>query len=273
MVDPKIEFRKIRDFGENLNDTLTFIRQNFKPLLQSFFAICGIFMIAQAIFNGLYQSQYINLLSQMFKVRSGRAPSFSQIFNLEYALMLLFLLITMVSMQVALGAYIKYYVQHEGLKPGIDEVWSIFQKYFLKMLLYTVPLGIMILIGSLFCVLPGIYLWVVFVPFPLIIMIEDKDFGDSWQRCFELIKENFWSSLAIYLVAYLIYSLSGGIIGFVVSIIIGIGAYFTTDDIGATFGIATSFLNIFSFCFYIIFFICITFHYFTLVEKKMAQGY
>jgi hypothetical protein len=42
--------------------------------------------------------------------------------------------------------------------------------------------------------------------------------------------------------------------------------------VGATGGVVTSFLNIFSFTFYIIYFISLSFHYFNLVEKRDGTG-
>jgi hypothetical protein len=55
MAEQEIELRKIRDLSLNLNDTFGFIRQNFKPLVISFLAIAGIFMLANSILNGIYQ--------------------------------------------------------------------------------------------------------------------------------------------------------------------------------------------------------------------------
>jgi hypothetical protein len=52
MAEQKVELRKIRDLSENLNDTFTFIRQNFKPLVTSFLGIAGIVMLANAIMGG-----------------------------------------------------------------------------------------------------------------------------------------------------------------------------------------------------------------------------
>ena len=44
-----MELRKLRDFGENINDTFQFIRQEFKPLLKSFFAIAGVLILVTGI--------------------------------------------------------------------------------------------------------------------------------------------------------------------------------------------------------------------------------
>jgi hypothetical protein len=272
MVEEKIRFRKVRDFGENFNDTFVFIKQNLKPLLLSFFAICGVFMLGKAIFGGIYESNSFGILDQ-FRLRASRGEtSFSGIFTPEYFLYILFSLITYVAMKVVLAAYIKYYVDNDGAKPSIEEVWQIFKKYFFRVLIYSVPVFLLIVVGCIFCVLPGIYLIVVFVPFDIILVMEDCSFSDAFSRSFTLIKENFWISLAIYFIATLIYSFGSGIISVVVGIIVGAATYITTRSIGATAGIVTSFLNLFAGVFYIIFFVSSALQYFNLAEQHDGTG-
>lgn len=277
MAEQKIELRKIRDFGININDTFVFLRQNLKPLLISFFAICGIFMVGQAIFNGMYQSHSMGgLLQQLFSgggsLGKYNGNPYSSIFSFEYLMVIVFMLLTFAAMKVTLGAYLKYYLENNGQQPGIEEIWPIFKKYFFKIFFYSILIDIMIGFGCLLCVLPGIYLWVVFVPFTLVVMIEDANFNTALYRCFDIIKQNFWPSFGLYLIAYLIYSFSSGIIGAVVAVVAGAAAYLSTKNIGATVGIVTSFLNIFSFTFYIIFFISAALQYFSLTENRDGTG-
>lgn len=272
MAEQKIEFRKNRGFGENLNDTFQFIKQNFKPLFKSFFAICGIFMSTQAIFNGLYQSSFVGSWTTILQGATGSKFRISEVFNWQYCLVILFMLLTYIAMQVTVAAYIKHCIVHDGEQPGIEEVWAIFSKYFFRVLIYNIPVLLMIVAGMFFCLFPGVYLWVVFVPFTFITVIENTDLGRTYSRCFELVKENFWLSLGIYVVSYLIYSISGSIVGMIVSGIIGLVAFITTKSFGTTYGIATSVLNIFTFCFYIIFLLSAAFNYFSLVEMKDGTG-
>jgi hypothetical protein len=275
MAEQKIELRKVRDFGQNINDSFVFLRQNLKPLLKSFFAICGIFMIGQAIFSGIYQSHSLGVFDQIFSGRINPAyqsRGLSDVFNFEYLLMLIFMMLTFVAMNTALGAYIKFYLENDGRQAGIDDIWTIFKTYFFKVFFFSVPVVLLIIVGTVLCVLPGIYLGVVLVPFSFIIMIEDTGLNGAFNRCFEIIKDNFWSSLVIYFVAYLIYSVSSGIISAVVSLIFGAAAYFTTKSIGSTVAVATSFFNIFSHLFYVIYFIATALQYFTLVEQRDGTG-
>src|SRR5215210_1341824 len=77
MAEQKVELRKIRNLSENLNDTFTFIRQNFKPLVTSFLGIAGIIMLANAIVTSAYQTKAGNV----FKDILGNQNDVTSLFN------------------------------------------------------------------------------------------------------------------------------------------------------------------------------------------------
>ena len=144
MVEQKVEFRKVRDFGENLSDTFLFLRQNFGSLIKSFFAIGGVFMLGYAIFNGIYQSRAFGIFDQLRKGMVTRENDITSIVTPEYLITLLLALLFYVSMRVILASYVKFYTENNNTQPSIEEVWNIFRKYFLKVLI----IGI---IGLFFC--------------------------------------------------------------------------------------------------------------------------
>jgi len=272
MVEQKIEFRKVRDFGENLSDTFLFLRQNFGSLVKSFFAIGGVFMLGYAIFNGIYQSRAFGIFDQLRKGMVTRENDITSIVTPEYLITLLLALLFYVSMRVVLASYVKFYTENNNTKPRIEDVWNIFRKYFLKVFIFNIPVFLLMCIGFVLCIAPGVWLAVVFVPFDIILVVEGLSFGDAFQRCFTIVNQNFWISLATYIVAGLIYWFSTAIVGVFVGVIIGLSAYFTTNNIGATAGIVTSILNIFSSVFYFIFFVSAALHYFNLVERHDGTG-
>lgn len=271
MAEQKVELRKIRDLGENLNDTFSFIRQNFKPVVTSFIGIAGIIMLANAILSGIYQSQSGNVFTTIFRNGRGFSSPLSLFGPTYYAILILGWL-NYIAMNTVIACYVKLYDSLQGLHPEIQEVWVDFKKYFLRMLFYNIPIFLLIMIGMLFCLLPGIYLAVVFVPFTIVVVAEDQTFGGAWSRCFDLIKNNFWPSLGIYFVVYLIYSFSAGIISAIIGLFTGLISYFTTKDISTTVGLVVSVLSIFSFVFYIVFYVSVCLHYYNLTERHDATG-
>lgn len=277
MADSKIELRKIRDFGGNLSDTFEFIREHFKPMMSSFVAIAGIFILLMAVMNGILESSLFTSLHTFERAGNGRVPLiwmrlYSGYTSLPSLLYFLSIWVGYTAMLVTIVAYMKYADENGGAAPGIDDVWKIFSRYYLKMLLYMVPVILLIAVGTLLCLAPGIFLAVVLVPFGWVVMTEDAGFSTAVKRCFDLTRDNFWISLCIYLVSTLIYSFAAAIIGMLAGFVSGLAGYITTKDLTSTIGIASSVVRIFGFLFYVIFLVSAGLHYYNLVEKLDAVG-
>ena len=272
MAEQKVELRKIRDFSEVLNDTFLFIKQNIKPLLASFVAIAGIFMLASAIFTGLYRDSFGSVLQSIIYGTLGSNDSIDSSMSFTYILLPILGWLDVVAMKTSVIAYMKVYEAKGGEAPELMEVWEVFKQYFLKIFFYSIPIVFVIAIGACFCFLPGVYLWVVFLPFEMILVMEDQTFTGAWDRCYTIIRENWWPSFGIYIVAYLINITGTWIVGGIMTVITGIFTYFTTKDFSSTFTIVTSILNVLSFVFFIIFYIAAILNYFSLVEKYDGIG-
>ena len=270
MAQQKVELRKVRDFSDNLNDTFHFIKQNYKPLLLYVFGIAGLFMLIAAILSGIYQGESLSNFEEIFKgKKSGKS---FEVFSGLYMVFILFLWLTSVALQVVVVSYLKVYEEKDMETPTFEEVWNVFRKHFLPITFYQIPILILILIGSVLCLAPGIYLGVVLAVFSSIIIIEDESFSGAFNRCFTLIKENFWSSLGVYFVIFMISYFGSGIVALVVGIITGVISYLTTEDVKSTIAIVTSILNVLSFVFYILVFVSITINYYNLTERYDGVG-
>ncbi len=271
MAQQKVYLSKVRDFGENLGDTFQFIRQEFKPLFRSFILISGIFIIGAAVISGIYQSQMMSVFDRIEK-QPGNFSIFGSIFTGTYFLIGLLSLFGIVAMNVSVASYMKLY-EKTSESPTVEEVWAEFRRHFFPAVFLTILVVILVLIGAVLCFLPGIYLGVVLAPAITVMVNEETTIGGAISRCFELIKENFWMSLGIYFVAYLVYGFVGGSLGLIVGIFTGVGSYFSTKgELSTTVGIVTSIANIFSYCFYPVFVIAVCFNYYSLAEKLDGFG-
>jgi hypothetical protein len=176
------------------------------------------------------------------------------------------------AMLVVIVAFMKYVDQHEGTAPGFEEVWKIFRRYYPRMLLYMIPVTVMIAGGTLLCMVPGIFLSVLLVPFGWVVMTEDVGLSAAVTRCFDLSRDHFWISLAVYLVSTLIYfsaSFSIGMVGGMITLLAGL---LTNRDVSSAVGILNAVLRVFGFLFYAIFLVSAGLHYYNLVERLDAVG-
>lgn len=271
MAQQKITLRKLRDFGENFNETFGFIRQEFGPLLKSFIATAGIFMVLHSIAVAWYSSEQSSVFNDLFK-GIGRQRDLGDTFTLGYFVNIGFSILLYCAMNTGLTAYFMAYSDKNGESPNMSEVWGYFSRYFFKVFLFSIPIMLIIIVGTVFCILPGIYFGVVFMPFTTVAMVENLSFGDTFNRCFTLIKENFWISLAIYLVSYIVFAFMSGIITFIVGIIFGITAVMSTKQFGSAYVVIMSAASIFQSVFYIVFYVSVILNYYNLAERKDGTG-
>ncbi|AMR30611.1 hypothetical protein A0256_03820 [Mucilaginibacter sp. PAMC 26640] len=204
--EPNIELAKPRDFGEIVADTFGFIRQNFKSLVKNFFVFCGFFMIAGILATTLSQYKIMSLQNEI--MRQG-PTTFSGLSNMWLSLVGLFIFgvlgycanITIVTCFVSL-------YKHKGsIAPSTEEVWAYFKYYFLRTILAAFVTWVLLGIGFILCLAPGIWLFPIFgLIFPIMI-IENGSFSFAFSRAFSLISNNWWvtagSVFVLWLIAYI----------------------------------------------------------------------
>lgn len=272
MDGQKMELRKLRNFSDNINDTFQFIKQEFKPLLGCYVAICGIFIVLSSVVSGLYQQESMVGFMRIFKGLDYQQRGMADVFSLNYFLILFLGTLSYVIMHIVIAVYFKLYVQKGKVSPTIEEVWKGTLRFIVPIFFYSIIYGIITFISIFFCLVPFFYFAVVFAPFTLIYVVEEVSFTDGFSRCFSLIRDNYWESLGIYFISYIIYSIASLVIGLVVSIFAGAISYLTTKDLAAVAGIFSGTLNVFTHIFYVIFAVSVALNYYNLVEHLDGSG-
>jgi hypothetical protein len=193
-MQPKIELLKARDFGEIINDTFTFIRQNLKPLLRYFFIFCGFFMIVGTITTVMQQTKMAEMVDIVRNTNAGetygRSPFY--MFTPDYWINILAIGLTYFSLMVMVLSYMAVYKEKGNNIPTTEELWGFIKYYFIKITLSSILITILIVAGFVFCLLPGFYLATVLSLVAPIMVMENATFGYAFSRSFDLIKNNFW---------------------------------------------------------------------------------
>jgi len=265
----KIEFNRVRDFSALLNATFEFIRQNFRILLKSTIFIVGPFILLAGVFGGLYQSSVFS-----FKAQTNTAGIF-----IPFLLYFFFLMLAVFILMIVVYSIIDEYLNSDTLKLEMDLVWRRFKQNFWMILLTGLGYVITVVIGSLFLIIPGIYLAVTLSLIYMVRIVEKKNFFDSIGRCINTVKKNWWFTFGLTLVLGLIQ----GFLGFIFYIPSYIAMFFTAMS-GINFEsngegspseilfIITTIVSSISLIFYSISLIGVAFQYFNLVERKEAPG-
>jgi len=276
----KVEFRKIRDFGEIIGDTFLFIKQNIKPLGKAFLYLCGIFILAGMVSSIVTQLQMVQLQrsiasGQYLKESYGSSPvwHFFFKFGIKYFLFIIFTILSYVSIYLTALSYIALYTQKGNIAPSVEEVWSYFKFYFLRLTGSAIVMTLFFALCFVCCIIPGIYVFPAVCLFYAVMILENGSFGYSYERSFKLLKNEWWITAAVILVVNIITGALTFIFqmpGFIISMI----STFTHGErrISEAYAITTSVGQSLSMVFSIIPIVAIAFIYFNLVERKESSG-
>lgn len=259
----KIDFRKIRDFGELINVTFDFIRQNFKKLFLSMLLIAGPAIFVTGVTSGLYQSNVFSLLN----------PDLNT-FSVSLVLFYLSAFVTYQLIIAVIYSYINLYLDSEG-DFDVNDVWNNVKKNIWMIVFTSIGVFFAVMLGLLLLIIPGIYLSVALTLIFIVRMREKLTFFESISRCRYLIAGNWWFTFALLLILAVIQYFFTFIFYIPQYVGIFIGFLHTTNGepgISSIFMIITSLISSISYFFYAIAIIGISFHYYSLIEKKEAVG-
>ncbi|MFT3904603.1 MAG: hypothetical protein QM727_15635 [Niabella sp.] len=272
MASTTFSLRGIRDFSSNINDTFLFIKQEVKPFFKGLLMIVGPFFLLSAILIGIGYGRLMGLALSS-SANTSRINE-SELFPMTSTLIFYVLVIVcQAALTTYVAAYFKAYEDNRNQSPSFAQIWTVFGKNFLRILLYSLLFLILIGIGVIFCIVPGIYLSVLLAPFGFI-MVQEEQYSLSyvWERCTDLLRGVFWPTLGLYIVVYFISSSVGSIVGLLFGGLSGLISYFTTKDISSTIGIGYGIVIVFAYLFTSILSISIGLHYFSRVESVDSVG-
>jgi hypothetical protein len=276
-MNSNIELAKPRDFGEIINDTFTFIRQNFKPLLKYFFIFCGFFMLVNAALTVLIEVRAFSFVTSVnpngFEDPNGLSKMFSLMGN--YLVLFVFIILEQIAVNVTVLSFMTLYKQKQNTIPTTEEMWGYFKFYYLKILGSSVLLYIIITFGMVFCLVPGIYLAVVLALVPPIMVMENTTFGYAFSHSFKLIKDNWWVTFGVFVVVYIVIYVASLAVT-IPSMILGAGNVFLHlkdgKAVSLPLAILTAVLQTFQYALYMLMIVAICLCYFNLTESKEGTG-
>ncbi|MFW5761070.1 MAG: hypothetical protein ACOCXH_08840, partial [Cyclobacteriaceae bacterium] len=178
-------------------------------------------------------------------------------------------------------SYMKIYHQKPEMEIEVSEVWKHARNLFFPYVLAVIVTSILVFIGSLFFLIPGIYLFFAFLIIYPIMANEGKGFGDALGRCFTLISGKWWSTFGLVVLTYLIVliiSLVFSIPSLILQEIVGTSTLGNVEISGnnivyeIALVVITVIQNFASYILYAIVFVALAFQYGNLVERKEAVG-
>jgi len=188
-----IEFKKQRELGEILSDTFGFLRSEFKPFFTTFFKIVGPYLIVMLICYGFYMYQFGDLLN--FNVESSDSLANGLILFVVGAAFFVAVIAAYVLSQATTLFYIESYSNNKGVA-NFDEIKENVYKSFWQFIGLGFLVGICVGVGFIFCLIPGIYLYVPLALSFSIMVFNQKGVSEAFSDSFTLVKDYWWITFA-----------------------------------------------------------------------------
>ena len=251
-MSKKIELEASRDFGDILNDTFILIRQNFKPLVKAYFVICGVF-----IFAGILTSTLSNL--------NNDDPLASFFYTVIELILSVF---SSTAVQLTVLSYYVIYKEKGNNAPTVMEVWGYFRYYYFRVLTTQALIIITVVIGCFLCVIPGIYLAIVFSLVLPIMVVENGNLEYSFKKSLKLIKGNWWFTFGALILTLLLMTIFIFVLMIPAMVIYGGTRWLSGKDLNTVGGILQAIMLNLSNILSILPLSALTLVYFSIVDEK-----
>ena len=199
-----ITIRKTRDFGEKLNATIEFIRGNFKALFRSIIFIGGPFMLITSVLMGFYQNNVMWLTSRS-TVPFDSSEDFLTDIAVVSLLTMFFSILTFALVVTIINEYIVIYMEKQSNDIEPAEVWQRVKKDYLMILISSIGYSVVVMVGTVFFIVPGFYLFVTLSLIYTAQITERTGFFNAFTRCISIINGKWWSTFGINLVCWFIW--------------------------------------------------------------------
>jgi len=216
---------------------------------------------------GLYQSSALNF----------RYVSSLQGLGINFLAYMIFVILAIVMLYAVVYSFVLLYEERGPGNFDINDVWQKTKSNYWKIVITGIGYSFFVIIGTLFFIIPGIYLG---ITLSLIFMVRLKEgigFFAAFDRCTKLISKNWWFTFGFIIVIGLIQ----GFIGFIFYIPNYIAIFALTlsglnnpnqNSPSHIIFIITSIISSFNFLLTAISVVGISFHYYNLVERKEAPS-
>ncbi|UYZ63341.1 hypothetical protein [Hymenobacter weizhouensis] len=267
------DFRQERDFGQKIGATFEFIGAHWRPLGKCL----AYYVLPAALLTGLATGLFQNeVFGGMDGFSTGRAQPRTLDFmgSSSYLLSLLTSLISYILLGTTVYGYLRLRLETpatEVITPR--QVGQYVARYSLPFLLSSLVGGLVVGLGFMLLVIPGIYLAVALSLLWVVQILEDASLGHSFRRSLNLVRDHWWATLGLVLVVSMIISIMG--IAFQIPQYLAIfgkafhWSFLSSDFVMIIGGILMAIGHT---LLYTVLMLALAFQYFNLVEKKDGLG-
>jgi hypothetical protein len=174
MPENLIKFQKTRDFGEILNVTFAFLKENFQPLALTILIYNTPFTILAALIYGL---------SPLLTTDPN---------DLDTSSLLMVLIASFIygtTLSLLIYQYIVLYIELGKQNFTPQDVWQAARGNLLPIMQISLVYTLLIGLGFVMVILPGIYWMITYAFIYIVRVVEKKNLFEGGKRCIALLKD------------------------------------------------------------------------------------
>lgn len=218
----KIKLFGNRDFSENFDMSLNFIKQNYGAILKGIAILIPVVLVI-AFFTPSASFGTTNIYDY-----SDFMDSYAAMFTLGAIVASLLSGLVSYSIFLYVISYMALYTKSPDGTVKSSEVWSKLANSFLPMIGGGIIFGILFFIGFVLCIIPGIIVYVYLGFYAYVYINEDRGIIDSFYRSYEIVSSNWWITFGYGLVFFILITI-GGVIFNIPAYLSAIGYAFQID--------------------------------------------
>lgn len=209
MLNKELKFRKIRTTSEIIYDSFLFLKSEYKTIFKLVSSYVLPFIILNAVLQVHVQQKILG------KIDIYDTEALMANFGPVYLNFFLASLFSIFVQSLLIGAFYTYLEAWINEGKGNFELSDITPRLFsnsLQALMANIVLFALVLLGTMMCILPGIYFGNSFSILIFIFLFEKNNLGQSMQRAFRLVHVQWWNTLLINITGIAIIYFAGVIL-------------------------------------------------------------
>ena len=201
-----IEFKKQRELGDILSDTFAFLRAEFKPFFTTYLKIVGPFLLVMILALAAYLYFVGDKVSFMVASPDNLNTNLATIIIIGLVYILSITAVYTMSQSTVLH-YIKSYSNGKGTT-DFETIQKEVYGSFWSFIGLGIMVGLSVMAGFIFCIIPGVYLYVPLALSFCILVYNRMGTSDAYSYSFTLVKDEWWMTFATFFVVGIIVAIA-----------------------------------------------------------------
>ena len=286
-----LQLRKVRDFGERIGDSMTFIKLNWARMLGLYAVFVIPFLLAGIILGA-------NSIADFITKFSGSLNAFTSAMGIKLALAMVMFFFASSSYAAVVYLYMDHVEKNNGAQPAIADIgkrllkpmlynmgYSILVFAIIMMVVVFFALGVvggksnplLLLIAVPLCMFGGLFTMVYLLMIFPVNAIGNGKFGSAISGTFHLLRGRWWFTIGFIIILFIIYYFFSLAISTMVNLLFGLTSINMMDPekisgMGKTYAYVFGLNTIIQQVFYLVIFVGCGIHFYSTQEEKLGAG-